>query len=677
MSDSSPAPTPAAPAPPQPQVFGKYYLLDRLAVGGMAEIFRARTFGEGGFENQLVIKRILTHLSEDENFVRMFMDEAKVTVLLQHANIVRIYDFGKIRANYFIAMEYVEGKDVKLLLRKLSEKRKLLPVEFACFIAMEAAKGLDYAHKRSSLEGAALNVVHRDVSPSNVLLGYDGVVKVADFGIVKASNVRETTDAGTLKGKFEYMSPEQAQGQALDRRSDVFSLGICLHEMLTGRRLFKGENDLATLERIKTGDVPAPRQFNPGIPEALEAIVLRALSVDPAARQADARELANDLLGQIAPTAPDVIQQRLAIFLADVFSEEIATEHQRLEEATRRAREMHHSADAVDLDESWDDDEAPSTTRTGSGVRTRTGSGLRAQTNAGFEATPAPPPRTLPLVALGVLAVVAAAAAVWFATRVPTEKIVEKERVVQAPGASTGGLRLTIAPAASHVRVDGVEKGSGASVNVTDLAPGAHLLRVEAEGMRPYEETVTVVAGENERISVLLKPDAVAPRPVPQRDGPRQQSTVTAAQPAVTATVAFSSRPAGADVLLNGRVIGTTPFTWDGKPGDSGSVQFRLEGHQTATASFSLPEGGGRVTVERSLATVAAASGTLSVAVQPRSCEVWVDGKKIKDGSVFNLALSEGVHEVRVRHAELGIDEAQKVTIVAGQNKRVSMGTGQ
>ena len=180
MNPSSPAserPETAQPQAFKPEAFGKYFLVDRVAMGGMAEIFKAKSFSHGGFENLLVIKRILAHLSDNEQFVRMFMDEAKVSALLQHNNVVRIFDFGKIRENYFIAMECVEGKDVKLILRKLAERRKLLPREFAVYVAMEAAKGLDYAHKRTTLQGQPLDIVHRDVSPSNILVSYTGEVK--------------------------------------------------------------------------------------------------------------------------------------------------------------------------------------------------------------------------------------------------------------------------------------------------------------------------------------------------------------------------------------------------------------------------------------------------------------------------------------------------------------------
>ena len=235
----------------EPQAFGRYYLVDTIAVGGMAEVFKAKSFSEGGFEKLLCIKRILKHLSGNDEFVEMFIDEAKISVELQHPNIVPIYDFGKIQTNYFIAMECVEGKDVKGILRKLAEKRKLLPPEYAVYIAHETCKGLDYAHKKTNLRGEPFGIIHRDISPSNILVAYNGEVKIADFGIAKARISAYNTKDGVLKGKFEYMSPEQASGEGLSFKSDIFCTGIILHEMLTGRRLFKTDSDVKTLEKIK------------------------------------------------------------------------------------------------------------------------------------------------------------------------------------------------------------------------------------------------------------------------------------------------------------------------------------------------------------------------------------------------------------------------------------------
>lgn len=344
----------------EPTAFGRYFLVDTIAVGGMAEVFKAKTFSEGGFEKLLCIKRILKHLSGNDEFVEMFIDEAKISVELQHANIVPIYDFGKIQTNYFIAMECVEGKDVKGILRKLAERRKLFPPEYAVYIAHETCKGLEYAHKKTNLRGEPLGIIHRDISPSNILVSYNGEVKIADFGIAKARISAYNTKDGVLKGKFEYMSPEQASGQGLSQKSDIFCTGIILHEMLTGRRLFKTESDVATLEKIKAVDIQPPSTLNPAVPARLDAIVMRALSQDPADRFNDAREMQTALMEFLYPSSPDITRESMHRFMQELFSAEIEEERSRLDAGTRVAGTMFDDQPELDLEGDWLDDEVGS-----------------------------------------------------------------------------------------------------------------------------------------------------------------------------------------------------------------------------------------------------------------------------------------------------------------------------
>ena len=228
----------------QPVPFGKYYLLERINVGGMAEVFKAKAFGVEGFERLVAVKRILPNIAEDEEFITMFIDEAKIAVQLQHANIAQIFDLGKVEDSYFIALEYVYGKDLRAIfdhLRKVSDR---MPTAQVCYVMMQVCEGLDYAHNKRDAQGRDLNLVHRDVSPQNVLVGYEGEIKLVDFGIAKAAGKASKTQAGILKGKFGYMSPEQVRGLPVDRRSDVFAVGICLYELLTGERLFVGRERL-------------------------------------------------------------------------------------------------------------------------------------------------------------------------------------------------------------------------------------------------------------------------------------------------------------------------------------------------------------------------------------------------------------------------------------------------
>jgi serine/threonine protein kinase len=279
----------------KPTPFGKYYLLERINVGGMAEVFKAKTVGVEGFERIVALKRILPSIAEDEEFITMFIDEAKIAVQLQHANIAQIFDLGKVEDSYFIALEYVNGRDLRGIFDDLRKQGQNMPMPQVCYLIMQLCEGLDYAHNKRDAQGHELNLVHRDVSPQNVLLGYDGEVKLIDFGIAKAAGKASKTQAGILKGKFGYMSPEQVRGLPIDRRSDIFALGIVLYEMLTGERLFIGESDFSTLEKVRNVEIIPPSSFNAEIPDKLERIVLKALEKNVEDRYQNAIDLHDDL----------------------------------------------------------------------------------------------------------------------------------------------------------------------------------------------------------------------------------------------------------------------------------------------------------------------------------------------------------------------------------------------
>jgi serine/threonine protein kinase len=261
----------------------------------MAEVFKAKTVGVEGFERIVALKRILPSIAEDEEFITMFIDEAKIAVQLQHANIAQIFDLGKVDDSYFIALEYVNGRDLRSIFDELRKTGQRMPLAQVCYCVMQLCEGLDYAHNKRDAQGRELNLVHRDVSPQNVLLGYEGEVKLIDFGIAKAAGKASKTQAGILKGKFGYMSPEQVRGLPIDRRSDIFALGIVLYELLTGERLFIGESDFSTLEKVRNVEIVPPSSFNTDIPEKLERIVLKALEKNVEDRYQNAIDLHDDL----------------------------------------------------------------------------------------------------------------------------------------------------------------------------------------------------------------------------------------------------------------------------------------------------------------------------------------------------------------------------------------------
>jgi serine/threonine protein kinase len=301
--------------------FGRYELIRRLAIGGMAELYLARSSGIEGFEKIVVLKRILPQHAENDDFVRMFLDEARLTATIHHANVASVYDIGRCDDGLFFTMEYVHGEDVRTIAQALGRRGRGLPLEHSLAIAIGAASGLHAAHTRTGADGRPLGIVHRDVSPSNLLVSYDGGVKIIDFGIAKASARSTETRAGTLKGKIAYMSPEQCLGEKLDRRSDVFSLGVVFYELTTGARLFPVDNEYAAMRQIVDQDAPPPSTRRPGYPPELEAIVMRALRRDRSQRYGSAEELQLALEGFVRARGIPASTVQLGYFMRDLFPE--------------------------------------------------------------------------------------------------------------------------------------------------------------------------------------------------------------------------------------------------------------------------------------------------------------------------------------------------------------------
>jgi serine/threonine protein kinase len=288
-----------------PSRFGRYRLLRRIGKGGMAEIFLAVMEGPSGFRRRCVVKRIRPDKARSQYFSQMFVDEARITAALHHPNIVQVYEFGEIGELYFLTMEYLDGKNLATVLDSLAARQQRMPVAMATHIAQQIARGLHHAHTVRDDDGRPLQVVHRDMSPTNVMLLRTGDVKVLDFGVAEAdSTVKEgDTVAGRVKGKLSYMAPEQHSGRNVDARADIFALGVILWEMLTGDVLFSGENNVMRSRLILNGDATAPSELRPGLPRALDDIVLRCLAPMPAGRYSSANALA-EVLGAVLQSHP-------------------------------------------------------------------------------------------------------------------------------------------------------------------------------------------------------------------------------------------------------------------------------------------------------------------------------------------------------------------------------------
>ncbi len=315
-----------APSPPKGKKaegtnFGQYVLMEHIATGGMAEVYKARMMGMEGFQKTVAIKRILPHLTDNDEFVTMFIDEAKLAAQLNHNNIIHIYDLGKIERSHYIAMEYIEGMDLRSILRLCREREITVPVADALHITVLLAQALDYAHRKRDFENRDLGLVHRDVSPQNVLISDEGDIKLCDFGIAKAASKASHTRAGALKGKLQYMSPEQAWGKDIDHRSDLFSLGLVLYEMLTGQTVFAGDSELTILEQVRNPEVEPPSVSNSDVPPEVDTIVMKALAPDREERYQSARDLQRDLEKVLRKNGWRPSQADIARFIKELSSE--------------------------------------------------------------------------------------------------------------------------------------------------------------------------------------------------------------------------------------------------------------------------------------------------------------------------------------------------------------------
>jgi serine/threonine-protein kinase len=318
---------------PRFEKFGRYVLVDRIATGGMAEVYRAVTQGVEGFRRTFVVKRILADKADSATFIRMFIDEARICAALHHPNVVQVYDFGSVEGSYFLAMEYLQGKDLSSLMRVLRAAKTSVPPGLAAFIGREAAVGLHYAHTLKGAGGQPLGIVHRDVTPSNIMLLFAGGVKLLDFGIAKAATAASEAGEGGgdgVKGKFGYLAPEQARGVDVDGRADVFALGVTMWEMLVGRRLFAGKDEVETLRNVLQKPVPPPSSLRPDVPPELDRIVLRALDRSREKRYQNADELARDCDAVLGTLRAD--SQTLRAFLNDLFAEESSSLSQNIPE---------------------------------------------------------------------------------------------------------------------------------------------------------------------------------------------------------------------------------------------------------------------------------------------------------------------------------------------------------
>jgi eukaryotic-like serine/threonine-protein kinase len=532
------------------QRIGRYEVLDRIGSGGMAEVLLGRTTGEGGFEKLVAIKRILPHMAANQEFVGMFIDEARISANLSHSNIAQIFEFGRDADDLFIAMELVLGVDLRTIHRTLHKRRQLPPVPVAAFLIQQVCAALDHAHNKPDAAGQLLGIIHRDVSPSNVLISFEGEVKLIDFGIAKATHRLSVTVGADLKGKYAYMSPEQAAGLPIDHRSDVFAAGTLLFELLTGLNPFLGDNDLATLERVRKGRVPAPSTRARGVPPALDAVCRRALARNPRERYRSAGEMQDEL--EAFTRHAGCSSRQMARWMHENFAEELTGSQRMLAEA--RSRPPLQPTSSALLHAELSDPSAFPPTVTEATVpdvpvpltspKLAAGSSTTPTSSplAPAVAVPAPTPRTArvatpleptrgtptgpmartaptgPLTRIATGAPPVRRSRLWphvlafslFAAAVLVGIYLLASRRDDSASAATGSIRITARPpSAAQVFVDDELHGAlpaGGSYLVERLLPGKHRIGLRGSQFQPVETVVEVATGRITTLDLEVTP---------------------------------------------------------------------------------------------------------------------------------------------------------------------------
>ncbi|AKF11531.1 serine/threonine-protein kinase [Sandaracinus amylolyticus] len=584
--------------------FGRYDLLGRIAFGGMAEIFLAREVSETGRAGRhVVLKRVLPHVAEDEHFVEMFVDEARLAMHLNHPNICHVYAFGEESGSFYIAMEWVDGMPLSKLVRRARE-RGGVPIPIALRIVAMVAEALDYAHRASDSQGEPLGIVHRDVSPQNVMVSYDGPVKLLDFGIAKAASHSTRTEAGVVKGKFAYMSPQQCLGEPIDARADVFALGLCLYEILTGRNPFKRQTEFDTMRAIVYEDAPpladaiTSREPRIEIQRELEALIARAIAKKPEERFQSAGEMQMAIEQVLARSGTVVLAAKVGELMHDLFANEIKAGPQ-----LDRRLSMPPPRATVPSGEN----EAMSSLPPGPNATQR----IEVATPHDDERPSSiVPPRRRMLGALMIAAglalfAVTGGVGAWVAYTMGAQGA-HSEVVIPSVGAgpsapaapTTGAIYVDSTPSGAHIELEDRGDVGTTPMEIGLLSPGRYLVRLRADGHDDWERAIDLRAGDRAQLVAVLSanaPDleeeeeeAAEPEPVARAVRPSRREREPAAPPG---RVSINSRP-WSKVYVGGRLLGTTPI------GDvevqSGSVRLRFVDRdgEEHVRSITVPPGG-------------------------------------------------------------------------------------
>jgi eukaryotic-like serine/threonine-protein kinase len=491
-----------------PKQFGKYTLLRKLAAGGMAELFLALHRSVAGFEKLIVIKRILPSMNQDRGFIDMLLHEARIAATLGHPNIVQIFDVGQVEGRYFIAMEHIHGEDIRSIVRAMKKKSvSEFPLEHTIQIVLGMCAGLAYAHEKRDLDGVTLDIVHRDISPQNIVVTFTGDVKIVDFGIAKSgTQVGDDTKDGQLKGKVPYMSPEQAAGEPIDWRSDIFATGVMLFELTTGKRLFKGTSEYETLKLICEREYPLPTQVRPGYPPGLERIVMKALAKKREDRYQSAREMQSDLESFVREERIPVSPVSVTRWMQSLFQEKLAQQKEALQD-------IKQLADIISVQQT--------TSGMYDGTVT-TGAGMLSAPGAASSIQP-PAKRSASGIVAGVLSLAAlvAGGGFFYMSRVaavapPPATELKAEAAITAapvpePAAVKGWLDIKSNPAGCAIWINGDLRKETTPAKIENLPVGQELaVKLTREGLEAYREVVSLTdAARSKEINAELKAGSV------------------------------------------------------------------------------------------------------------------------------------------------------------------------
>jgi len=513
-----------------PRRFGKYTLLRKLATGGMAELFLALQKSVAGFEKLLVIKRILPAMNQDQGFIDMLLHEARIAATLTHANIVQIFDVGQVEGTYYIAMEHVHGEDLRGIVRQMRKKGVIeFPLEHAIEIMLGVTSGLSYAHERRDLDGSPLNIVHRDISPQNVVVTFSGDVKIVDFGIAKSdTKMAMETQSGKLKGKVPYMSPEQARGEMLDARSDIFAVGVMLFELTTGRRLFKGQSEFETLKLICEREYPRPSAVRPGYPPELEAIVMKALAKDKTERYQTARELQSALEDFVRRERIPVSNVALTQYMQSLFEEKLLAQKEQILQGKQLA-------DIIDLQQPQDygQNDADGPARLSSSVLSAP-SAVRTLTE--IKVVKRSNPVLVTAIAAAATVAVIASAYTWRSRQKPVVAAV----IVPPPvPVNRGSIGVASDPPGATIWIDGEMRAEVTPAQIAQLPTGRAIeVKISKEGFEAVKKTMTLSDAE-----------------------PSSKWNAQLSRGSVTLDLTVKPRPDGLAVLLDGKTLDGVPAT--------------------------------------------------------------------------------------------------------------------